>query len=48
MAKFERQLPDALELIARSLKAGHAFTGGMKIVADETGRAGRLRVRESS
>lgn len=33
--KFERQLPDALDLIARSLKAGHAFTGGMKMVADE-------------
>ncbi|VBB44116.1 Type II secretion system protein [uncultured Desulfatiglans sp.] len=35
MAKFERQLPDALDLIARSLRAGHALTGGMKIVADE-------------
>ena len=30
-----RQLPDALDLIARSLRAGHALTGGMKIVADE-------------
>jgi tight adherence protein B len=35
MAKFLRQLPDALDLIARSLKAGHAFTGGLKIVAEE-------------
>lgn len=33
--KFERQLPDGLDLIARSLKAGHAFLGGMKMVADE-------------
>jgi len=35
IAKFERQLPDGLDMIARSLKAGHAFTGGMKMVADE-------------
>lgn len=35
MQKFERQLPDAMELIARALKAGHAFTSGLKMVADE-------------
>lgn len=35
MAKFQRQLPDALDLIARALKAGHAFPQGMKMVADE-------------
>jgi tight adherence protein B len=35
MAKFEKQLPEALELIARALKAGHAFTSGMKLVAEE-------------
>ncbi len=35
MEKFERQLPDALELISRALKAGHAFTGGLRMVADE-------------
>ncbi len=35
MAKFERQLPEALELISRALKAGHAFTGGLRMVADE-------------
>jgi len=35
MAKFERQLPDALDLIARALKAGHAFTSGMKLVSEE-------------
>ena len=35
MLKFERQLPEALDLMARSLKAGHAFTGGLKMVADE-------------
>jgi tight adherence protein B len=35
MQKFERQLPDALDLISRALKAGHAFTSGMKLAADE-------------
>jgi len=33
--KFERQLPDALDLIARSLKAGHAFSEGIRLAADE-------------
>ena len=37
MEKFQRQLPDALELMARALKAGHAFTGGLKMVATELG-----------
>ncbi|MFV0421273.1 type II secretion system F family protein [Oleidesulfovibrio sp.] len=35
MNKFHRQLPDALDLIARALKAGHAFPQGMRMVADE-------------
>ncbi len=35
MEKFERQLPEALDLMARALKAGHAFTGALKMVADE-------------
>ena len=33
--KFKRQLPEALDLMARALKAGHAFTNGMKLAADE-------------
>jgi tight adherence protein B len=37
MEKFQRQLPDALDLIARALKAGHAFTGGLRMVAEEFG-----------
>ena len=32
---FQKQLPDALDLIARSLKAGHAFTQGMRMVSNE-------------
>ena len=35
MQKFQRQLPEALELVARALRAGHAFSGGLKMVADE-------------
>ena len=33
--KFERQLPEALDLMARALQAGHAFSVGMKMVGDE-------------
>ena len=33
--KFKRQLPDGLDLIARALKAGHAFSGGMNLAANE-------------
>lgn len=35
MAQFEKQLPEAMELIARALRAGHAFSTGMKLAADE-------------
>jgi len=35
MANLQRQLPDALDLIARALKAGNTFAGGMRMVADE-------------
>ncbi|MGQ0732331.1 MAG: type II secretion system F family protein [Acidobacteriota bacterium] len=32
---FEEQFPEAVELIARSLRAGHAFTTGLGMAADE-------------
>ena len=35
MEKFQAQLPEALDLIGRALRAGHAFTSGMKLAADE-------------
>jgi tight adherence protein B len=35
MNKLERQLPDALEMIARGLRAGHAFSTAIKFAADE-------------
>ncbi len=34
-AFFEAQLPEALDLMARALRAGHAFSIGMKMVGDE-------------
>jgi tight adherence protein B len=33
--KFEKQLPEALDLLARGLKAGHAFASGLQIVGSE-------------
>jgi len=37
MRTFEEQFPEGLDLIARALKAGHAFATGLKMVADEMG-----------
>ena len=35
MKKFEAQLPDALNLMAKALKAGHAFSSGLYMVSQE-------------
>jgi tight adherence protein B len=35
--KFEEQLPEGLALISRALKAGHTFTTGLQMVAEEMG-----------
>ena len=35
MDAFQRQLPEALDLIGRALRAGHTFDGGMRMVVDE-------------
>ena len=32
---FEQQLPDALDLMGRALRAGHAFSGALKMVGEE-------------
>jgi tight adherence protein B len=34
LKKFTMQLPDALDMIARSLKAGHSFSSGLKFVSE--------------
>jgi tight adherence protein B len=35
MAKFEEQFPEALDLLSRALRAGHAFQTAMGMVADD-------------
>lgn len=35
LAQFERQLPEALELVSRALRAGHALFVGLKLVGEE-------------
>lgn len=44
---FERQLPDALDMIARALKAGHALTGGFQMVAMEFAEPARTEFRKT-
>jgi tight adherence protein B len=33
--RFEAQFPDAIDLLSRAIRAGHAFNTGIKMVADE-------------
>jgi tight adherence protein B len=35
VGKFEEQFPEAIDLLARALRAGHAFTTGLSMVAEE-------------
>ena len=35
LRKFEEQFPEALDLLSRAIRAGHAFQTGMGMVADE-------------
>jgi len=35
LRQFEEQFPEAIDLIARALRAGHAFTTGLAMVAEE-------------
>jgi tight adherence protein B len=43
---FEEQFPDAIDLIARALRAGHAFTTGLALVSEEAPQpvAGEFRL----
>jgi tight adherence protein B len=36
LKKFAAQLPDAMELVARALRAGHSLASGLHVVAEET------------
>ncbi|MGR2738938.1 type II secretion system F family protein [Billgrantia sp. Q4P2] len=46
LARFEEQLPDALIIMARALRAGHPFSDAMQLVADELADpiAGEFRI----
>jgi len=35
LARFEEQFPEALDLLSRAIRAGHAFTTAMGMVAEE-------------
>ena len=35
LRKFEELFPDAIDLLARAVRAGHAFTTGFSLIADE-------------
>jgi tight adherence protein B len=35
LVKLEQQLPDALDLMARALRAGHAFGAGLQMIGEE-------------
>jgi tight adherence protein B len=35
LGQFEEQFPEAIDLIARALRAGHAFTTGLSMVSEE-------------
>ena len=35
-ARFEEMFPDAIDLLARAVRAGHAFTTGFELIANET------------
>lgn len=46
LKKLEAQLPDALDLMTRALRAGHAFSAGLKMAGEEMAEpiAGELRI----
>lgn len=35
LIKFESQMPDAMDLLARSLRAGHSMADGLRLIGDE-------------
>ena len=45
LLKFEEQFPEAIDLMARALRAGHAFTTGLQMVAEEMPEPDRAGVQ---
>jgi tight adherence protein B len=46
LAKFEQQLPDAIDLFNRSMKAGHNIQSGLETVAEETFDPARMEFKK--
>ena len=46
LSKFERQLPEALDLMTRALRSGHAFSSALQMVGEEMAEpiAGEFRI----
>ncbi|MDQ0571621.1 tight adherence protein B [Variovorax paradoxus] len=46
LARLERQLPDALDLVTRALRAGHSFASSLQMIGDEMSEpiAGEFRM----
>jgi tight adherence protein B len=46
LEKIEQQLPDALDMMSRAMRAGHAFPGALQMVGDESPQpiAGEFRL----
>ena len=46
LARFDEQFPDAIDLLARAVRAGHAFTTGFELIAAEMPEpvAGEFRI----
>jgi tight adherence protein B len=46
MAKFEEQLPDAIDLFTRTMRAGHNIHSGLETIAAETSNPVRMEFRK--
>ncbi|AIY42969.1 Flp pilus assembly protein TadB [Collimonas arenae] len=46
LARIEQQLPDALDLVTRALRSGHAFSSGLQMIGEEMAEpiAGEFRI----
>jgi tight adherence protein B len=46
LAKFEQQLPDAIDLFTRTMRAGHNIHSGLETIANETADPVRMEFRK--
>ena len=47
LEKFEEHFPEALDLLSRAVRAGHAFSAGLKMIADELDDPAGLEFRKT-